>query len=114
MWVVMKARIKELIVMNAARTWTKYGPCLMEQIDNEFAATFVDNHGNIVDEVDGQVRIGNKQLQFLAYSAFTSMKHGYLGKHNRIPIPKCVESGLCLNYPDIINTYVGFCTAEQA
>jgi hypothetical protein len=33
-------------------------------------------HGNIVDEADGQVRIGNKQLRILAYSAFTSIKHG--------------------------------------
>jgi hypothetical protein len=41
------------------------------------------------------------------------MKHGYLGKHNRIPIPKCVESGIRLKYLDTNNTYVGFCTAEQ-
>jgi hypothetical protein len=42
--------------------WTKYGPCLVIQINNEYADKFVDKHINIVDEVDGQVRIGNKQL----------------------------------------------------
>jgi hypothetical protein len=57
--------------------WTKYGPCLLIQINN------------------------------------TSMKHGYLWKRNRMPICKCVESGIRLNYPDINNTYVGFHMAEQ-
>jgi hypothetical protein len=93
--------------------WMKYGPCILIQINNEYAGKFVDRDGNIVDDADGRVRIGNKQLRFLAYSAFTSMKHGYLGKHNRIPIPKCVESGIRLNYPDNNNEYVGFRSAEQ-
>jgi hypothetical protein len=93
--------------------WMKYGPCILIQINNEYAGKFVDRHGNIVDDADGQVRIGNKQLRFMAYSAFTSMKHGYFGKRNRIPIPKCVESGIQLNYPDNNNAHVGFRSAEQ-
>ncbi len=92
--------------------WMKYGPCILIQINNEYAGKFVDRDGNIVDD-DGQARIGNKQLSFVDCSAFTSMKHGYLGKRNRIPIPKCIESGIRLNYPDNNNAYVGFRLAEQ-
>jgi hypothetical protein len=82
---------------------------------NECVGKFVDGHGNIVDEDDagGHVRIGNKQLRFLAYSMFTSMKHGYLGKHNRKLLPRCVESPIHLKYPDVNNTYLGFCAAKE-
>ena len=52
--------------------WDKYGVSLLKQMTN-----VAEN------EAGGHVRIGNKQLRFLAYSMFTSMKHGYLGKHNR-------------------------------
>jgi hypothetical protein len=44
---------------------------------------------------------------------FTSMKHGYVGKHNRKPLPECVESGIRLKYPYVNNSYVGFCAAEE-
>jgi len=91
--------------------WKNYGPCLLKQMNNEYVGKFFVGHGTIVDEVGGPVRIGNKQLQFLAYYLFTAMKHGYLGKHNRKPIPKCIEIGIDQNYPDVNN--VGFCTVED-
>jgi hypothetical protein len=82
-------------------------------MNNEDVIKFVDGQGNIVDGVDGQCTIGNKQLHFLAYSMFTAMKHGYLGKHNRKPIPSCIECGVHQDYPDVNKTYVGFHTAEE-
>ncbi len=69
---------------------------------------YVDHKGNIVDEQDGVDVIGNKQFRFIAYSAYTSLKHGYLGKHNHVKIPHCVECGTRVNFPDDNNPYVGF------
>jgi len=50
--------------------WKNYGPCLLKQMNNEYVGKFFVGHGTIVDEVGGPVRIGNKQLQFLAYYLF--------------------------------------------
>jgi hypothetical protein len=52
------------------------------------------------------------QLRYLAYAAFTSAKHGHLGKKKRIPLPNCVVSGIRDVYPDVDNEYVGFKPAE--
>jgi len=41
----------------------------------------MNEDGTVVDELTEKSSIiTNQQLQFLAYSAFTSMKHGYLGE----------------------------------
>ncbi len=45
-------------------------------------------------------------------NAFTSAKHGNLGKKKRIPLPDCVVSGIRDVYPDVDNEYVGFKPAE--
>jgi len=55
----------------------------------------------------------NKQLRYYCYTAFTSMKHGYLGKKKRIPIPSCVECGIRSKFPDGNDNYVGFIAAED-
>jgi hypothetical protein len=74
--------------------WVKYGPSVIKQIEDDYLSS---------EEV-----IGNRQLRFVAYSAYSNMKHGYLGKRNRIPLPPCVESGIRNKYPDSTNSYVGF------
>jgi hypothetical protein len=70
--------------------WTEYGPSIIQHIANEYAGK------------------ANKQLRFLAYVAYTSTKHGYLGKRKRILIPQCVECGIRCIYPDENHSYVGF------
>jgi hypothetical protein len=70
--------------------WAELGPSIEANINNE------------------HVGCSNKQLRFLAYSAYTSAKHGYLGKHKRVWIPHCMECGIRCNYPDENNNYVGF------
>jgi len=70
--------------------WTEYGPSIICRINNEYAGK------------------PHKQLRFLAYAAYTSAKHGYLGKRKREPIPHCVECGIRCNYPDDNNCYMGF------
>jgi hypothetical protein len=58
--------------------------------------------GNVVEEYEeGKTDlITNKQLHFLAYSAYTSLRHGFLGKKKRVPIPHCMKCGLCLPFPE--------------
>jgi hypothetical protein len=52
--------------------------------------------------------ITNQQLRYFAYSAFTSAKHGYLGKKNHIPWPLCIQNGIQDKFPEEDNNYVGF------
>ncbi len=41
------------------------------------------------------------------------MKHGYLGRKKRIPLPHCVQCGIRINFPDESKIYVGFKYAED-
>ncbi len=93
--------------------WTENGPSILQHIENEYLGRYVDEKGNIVDEKDGVDIIGNKQLCFIAYSAYTSLKHGYLGKCNRVKVPHCVECSIRVNFPDDNNVYVGFKCANN-
>ncbi len=70
----------------------------------------MDKDGNVIEECEeGTIDlITNKQLHFLAYSAYTSLKHGFLGKKKRIPIPHCVECGIRLHFPEKINVMLDF------
>ncbi len=95
------------------REWSEYGPSILQHIENEYLGRYVDHKGNIVDEQDGVDIIGNKQLCFIAYSAYTSLKHGYLGKQNRVKIPHCVKCCIHVNFPDDNNAYVGFKHADN-
>jgi hypothetical protein len=70
--------------------WIKYGAAIIKHINDEYFGRSVDEAGNVIDCCDSGDTIGNKQLRFLSYSEYTYMKHGYLGKHNRVPIPNCV------------------------
>jgi hypothetical protein len=69
-------------------------------VRDEYVGRIIDESCNIVDGHDGSTVIGNKQLRFIAYSVFTSMKHGYLGKRNRVQLPICVEHGIHDTFPD--------------
>jgi hypothetical protein len=50
----------------------------------------------------------NKSRWFAAYQMYTRIKHGYLGRGNRTPLPKCVSDNIRNNFPDCNNYYVGF------
>ncbi len=41
------------------------------------------------------------------------LKHGYLGRKKRIPLPHCVENGVKEKYPDECEAYVGFQYAKE-
>jgi hypothetical protein len=75
--------------------WTKYGPEIIDHLNNNYVGNYMNEDGIVVDELTEKSSIiTNHQLQFLAYSAFTSMKHGYLGKKKPIPLPHCVQCGI--------------------
>jgi hypothetical protein len=94
--------------------WTKYGPEIIPHLNNNYLGYFMDEDGNVVDELTRKASIiTNCQLQFLAYSAFTSMKHHYLGKKKCLPLPYCIQCGIRVNFPDDHNYYVGFRYAED-
>ncbi len=57
--------------------------------------------------------INNRQVRYLAYSAFTLAKHGYLGKTKRVPLPNCVVHGIRDTFPNESNNYVGFRDAKD-
>jgi hypothetical protein len=95
--------------------WTQFGPGIIAHLNDEYIGCYIDADGNIVEgNHDGGSVITNKQLRFLAYSAYTSAKHGYLGKCKRIPIPHCVESGIRCNFPEENGFYIGFKNADDA
>jgi hypothetical protein len=77
-------------------------------------------YGNdIIDELrlhhlhKDESEVTNKELRFLAYTAYTNIKHGFLGKSVRRKVPSCVECGIRMNFPDDENNYVGFKEVEK-
>ena len=95
--------------------WTEFGPTIIGHLNEDYVGRLVDSNGEVVEDYeDGKCDIiTNKQLCFLAYSAYSSLKHCYLGRKKRIPIPHCVGCGIRLHFPDKNNAYVGFCYAED-
>jgi hypothetical protein len=99
---------------NRPCNWTKFGPEIIMQLNNNYVGYFKDEDGKVVEELTEKSRvISNCQLCYLAYSAFTSMKHGYLWKKKRTPLPHCVQCGIRVNYPDEGNSCVGFKYADD-
>jgi hypothetical protein len=92
--------------------WSKHGETLINQVTKEFVGRMVDECGIVVDGCNSGTVIGNKQLRFVAYSLYTNLKYGYLGKRNRVPIPSCVEQGIRENFPDSNKCYIGFKVAK--
>ena len=90
--------------------WTEFGLTIIDHLNEDYVGRLVDKDGNVIQEYkEGTTDlITNKQLRFLAYSAYTSLKHGFLGKKKRIPIPHCVECGIRLHFPEKSKCYVGF------
>jgi hypothetical protein len=94
--------------------WVKYGGEIISYLDARYVGCFTYDNGNIVDEIlDTCAPITNHQLQYLAYAAFTSVKHGYLGKKKQIPLANCVLNGIWDVYPDVDHLYVGFKHVEN-
>lgn len=81
---------------------------IIKHINDEYSGCSVDGAGNVTDCSDSGDTIGNNQLRFLSYSEYSYMKHGYLRKHNRLPIPNCMVCGIHQSYRDKNNFYVGF------
>jgi hypothetical protein len=89
--------------------WLTYGPGILSHLNNNYVGFYMNEDGNVVhDQVDKATAIKNWQLHFLAYSAFTSAKHGYLGKKNHTSLPLCVQNGIRDQFPDVDKNYVSF------
>jgi hypothetical protein len=90
--------------------WTEFGLTIIDHLNEDYFGRLVDKDGNVIEEYEEGTTdlITNKQLRFLAYSAYTSLKHGFLGKKKRIPIPHCVECGIHLHFLEKSKCYVGF------
>jgi hypothetical protein len=89
--------------------WTDHGPSIIDMINHEYVGRYVDADGNVLEASDGvHGIIGNKQLRFIAYTAYSFLKHGYLGKKNRMKIPHCVECVIQNKHPGSTSNYVGF------
>ncbi|KAG9464749.1 hypothetical protein GDO78_019442 [Eleutherodactylus coqui] len=50
----------------------------------------------------------NRVMRVGAYRSYTAWIHGFLGKHNRIPIPACAIKSIRTAYPDPQGNYTGF------
>jgi hypothetical protein len=89
--------------------WTDHGPSIIHMINWEYVRHYVNADGNVLEVSNGAHGIiGNKQLWSIAYVAYSFLKHGYLGKKNRIKIPNCVECGIQNKYPGSTSNYVGY------
>jgi hypothetical protein len=83
---------------NSPCDWTEHGPCILSY--------FI--------KLSEEVTLSNKEKRFLAYTAYTMLKYGYLGQNNRRRIPLCVKNGIRLNYSEDSGVYIGFKeTAEE-
>jgi hypothetical protein len=50
----------------------------------------------------------NNQVRFHAYHEYTRLKHGVLRRHDRRPLPMCVQSEILDSWPDPNGSYFGF------
>ena len=83
-------------------------PCEMMSMGTEVMA-FV----NAMDEADN-LNLSYRQKRFLCYTGYSAYKHGYLGKHNRIKLPSCVEEGIKNHYSEAnIFDFTGFRTKDE-
>jgi hypothetical protein len=82
--------------------WLLYGPTIVHSVQS--------THGSNpnVDRL-----LTNKACRHAAYTSYTRTKFGYLGKGNRVPLPKCFVNGIRDNFPDPSNNYVGFTPSVQ-
>jgi hypothetical protein len=68
---------------------------------------------NAMDEEDN-LKLSYRQKRFLCYTGYSAYKHGYLGKHNRIKLPSCVEEGIKNHYSEAnIFDFTGFRTKDE-
>jgi hypothetical protein len=68
--------------------WTKYRRRIILHLKNNYVGFYMDVDDNVISQqLDSATGITIKQLHYLAYSAFTASKHGYLGKNKCIPCP---------------------------
>ena len=84
--------------------------CIMEGVEGsveDYEATQFDEE----DCYGGRHVVGlhNNQLRHLCYKAYSRLLHGALGEGNHVPLPVCVEEGVCGMYPDTNGVYKGFC-----
>jgi hypothetical protein len=94
---------------NSPCDWTEHGPGILQYLSDEYVGQFIDDDGQIYEEfAEGRDVVTNKNIHCVAYSIFTALKYGVVGRKKRIKLPHCVECGICTNYPDDDNNYVGF------
>jgi hypothetical protein len=94
---------------NSPCDWTEHGPGILQYLSDEYVGRFIDDDGQIYEEfAEGRNVVTNKNIRCVAYSIFTALKHGVVGRKKRIKLPHCVECGIRTNYPDDNNNYVGF------
>jgi hypothetical protein len=77
--------------------WTLLGPSIVDCVQSSKSCTTVSDCAST-----------NKQCRFMPYQMFTRANLGYLGKHNRVPLPPCIVDGVRNNFPDPKDIYVGF------
>jgi hypothetical protein len=82
--------------------WSLYGQLIVDSIQG----TITTSHSTDLSSI-------NKSRRFAAYQMYTRVKHGYLGKGNRTPLPKCVTDYIRSNFPDKENCYVGFLSNDD-
>ena len=73
---------------------TKWGnsPCLVRLMGEE-----------LIDDGERHKRsndVGNRQVSFRLYRSFTRQMYGVLGKGNRVPPAKCIQSMIKNKFPD--------------
>jgi len=82
--------------------WSLYGQSIVESVQGTISTSHSTNLSSI-----------NKSRRFAAYRLYTRVKHGYLGKGNRTPLPKCVTDYIRSIFPDKEDSYVGFLSYDD-
>jgi hypothetical protein len=72
---------------NVPCDWAMYGLEVVNHVIKDYT-----------DDGHPLANTSNKQLRYYCYTAFTSMKHGYLGKKKRIPFLVALNVGFVLSF----------------
>jgi hypothetical protein len=82
-------------------------PCLLEDGLYDIIVEYAD------ELRENDATLNNKEIRFQLYRRATNWIHGYLGRQNRVELPKCVRGEIVDIAPDPNQSYVGFQAADS-
>ncbi len=78
---------------NSPCDWIEHGPGILQYLSDEYVGQYINGDGQLYDEfAEGRDVVTNKNIHCVAYSIFTALKHGVVGRKKRIKLLHCGNS----------------------